>query len=463
MNDILNRQLLSVTGLVQLEKRIRHATTVEEFGFLVVNETHALVRYRQAILWRRTPGGGGKIVAVSGLALPDANAPFMVWLADLLRHLDGRADGRGGIEAIDASGVPPGEGGEWGEWLPPHALCIPLDDFGGQTGAPTSGQTGGRNLGCLFLVRDEPWTDHDRHLMTYLADSYAHSWAALLARRRPDRLSWLHRRKGKLGLLALAVAAGLCWLPVRQSVLAPAEVIPREPVVVRASIDGVVDRFEVRPNQMVAEGQVLLSLDPARLQNRLDVAKKAHEVSEAEYRQAAQQAVFDPRSKTSLAILQGRMEQNAAEVAYLEGLSQRIEIKAPRGGIVIFDDVNDWIGKPVAIGERILIVADPREAEIEIHMPVADAIALERDAEVTLFLNVDPQHPIEGALSFASYQANPTPEGGLAYRLKADFAAGVTPPRIGMKGTAKVHGEETTLFYYVMRRPLAALRQRIGL
>ncbi|EWY39937.1 multidrug transporter [Skermanella stibiiresistens SB22] len=455
MNDILNRQLLSVTGLVQLEKRIRHAATVEEFGFLVVNETHALVRYRQAILWRRTPGGGGKVAAISGLALPDANAPFMVWLADLLRHLEGRE----GIEAIDASGVPPGEGGEWGEWLPPHALRIPLHDFGGEAGS----KIGDRNLGCLFLVRDEPWTDHDRHLMAYLADSYAHSWAALLARRRPDRLSWLHRRKGKLGLLALAVAVGLCWLPVRQSVLAPAEVIPREPVVVRASIDGVVDRFEVRPNQIVAEGQVLLALDAARLQNRLDVARKAHEVSEAEYRQAAQQAVFDPRSKTSLAILQGRMEQNAAEVVYLEGLSQRIEIRAPRGGIVIFDDVNDWIGKPVTIGERILIVADPGEAEIEIHLPVADAIALERDSEVTLFLNVDPQHPIDGALSFASYQANPTPEGGLAYRLKADFAEGVTPPRIGMKGIAKVRGEETTLFYYVMRRPLAALRQRIGL
>lgn len=451
MNDILNRQLLSVTGLVQLEKRIRRAATPEEFGFLVVNETHALVRYRQAILWRRTGVGNGKVSAVSGLALPDANAPFLVWLCRLLKHLDSKAGVGGAIEAVDATLLPPHLGEDWSEWLPPHALRIPLDGIDG------------KRLGCLLLVRDEPWTDHDRHLMAYLGDAYAHSWAALLDRHRGRRTAWADRRKGRLGLIVLALAAGLAWIPVRQSALAPAEVIPREPVVVRAPIDGVIDRFEVRPNELVAEGQLLLALDPARLQNRLDVARKAHEVGEAEYRQAAQQAVFDPRSKTNLAILQGRMEQNAAEVAYLESLLDRIEVKAPRPGIVIFDDVNDWIGKPVSIGERILVVADPGEIELEIHLPVADAIALERGSEVTLFLNVDPQHPIAGTLTFASYQAGPTPEGALAYRLKASLSADAARPRIGMKGIAKVHGEETTLFYYIMRRPLAALRQRLGL
>ena len=40
----------------------------------------------------------------------------------------------------------------------------------------------------------------------------------------------------------LALLAGLAWLPIRQSVLAPAEVIPKQPVLIRAPIDGVVDR-----------------------------------------------------------------------------------------------------------------------------------------------------------------------------------------------------------------------------
>jgi hypothetical protein len=447
MNEILNRQLLSITGLVQLEKRIRHAATVEEFGFLVVNETHALVRYRQAVLWRRTTASGeGKVVAVSGIALPDADAPFLVWLRKVLKAIGVSPE----IVPVDAQQAPPGLAVEWVDWLPPHGLWVPLD------------RSEDERLGGLLLVRDEPWSDHDRHLLSYLGDAYAHSWSAL-QRRRPERGNWLFRRKGKLWFLVLALLAGLAWMPMRQSVLAPAEVIPKQPVVVRAPIDGVIDRFEVLPNQLVTEGQVLLALDPARLQNRLDVARKAYEVGEAEYRQAAQQAVFDPRSKAQLAILQGRMEQNAAEVAYLEGLLVRIEVKAPRAGIVIFDDVNDWIGKPVAIGERILVVADPQETELEIHVAVSDAIAVEEGNDVSLFLNVDPQNPIGGKLSYASYQANPIPDGSLAYRLKADFGDKVAAPRIGLKGIAKVYGEQTTLFYYIMRRPLAGLRQRLGL
>lgn len=454
MTEVPNRQLLTITGLVQLERRARHAATPEEFGFLAVNETHALVRYRQAVLWRSAPRGGGQVVALSGLAVPDRNAPFVVWLRRLFGHLDrpGR-DGAGAkaVTALTAADAGPDIGGDWGEWLPAHVLAAPLAD------------PEGRCLGVLLLARDEPWNDHERHLLSYLADAYGHAWAYLLRRSRPGGVRrWLAgRRNVVLGALALALF-GAAWIPVRDSALAQAEVIARAPVVVRAPIEGVVDRFAVRPNELVEEGQLLLALDATRLANRLEVAAKAFEVAEAEVRQAGQQALFDPESKANLAILQGRMEQHAAEVAYLRELLGRIEIRAPRAGIAIFDDENDWIGRPVTIGERILTVAEPRETELEIRLAVADAIPLEEGAPVRLFLNVDPQNPIPATLTYAGYQASPGPDGVPAYRLKASFD-GAAAPRIGLKGVAKVHGERTTLFYYVMRRPLAALRQRVGL
>lgn len=447
MSDVLNRQLLTITSLVQLEKRARHAATPEELGFLLVNETHALVRYRQAILWRRGPRGG-KVVALSGLSSPDANAPFMVWLSRVMERL-GRDKDAKAVRALTAADLPGAEGAEWGSWLPPHLVWLPLCSPEGES------------LGALCLVRDEPWTEHDRHLLAYVADAYGHALAYVLGPSwRRGRAPFLSRNRiaAAVGLLLFAAA----WIPVRASVLAPAEIVARDPLVVRAPIDGVVDRFSVRPNEAVTAGQLLLALDPVRLKNRLDVAAKALEVSEAEYRQAAQQALFDPRSKADLAILKGRMEQSAAEVDYLKSLLDRIEIRAPRDGIAIFDDANDWIGKPVTIGERILTVADPRQTELEIHLPVADAISLEKGAEVRLFLNVDPQNPIPAELTYTGYQAAQGPDGTVAYRLKAAFGPD-TVPRIGLKGTAKVYGEETTLFQHVMRRPIAALRQRTGL
>jgi len=249
---------------------------------------------------------------------------------------------------------------------------------------------------------------------------------------------------------------------VRDSALGDAEVIAREPVVVRAPLDGVVDAVLVQPNQPVAAGQVLLRLDDVKLSNRLDVALKALAVTEAEYRQAAQQAVFDQKSKASLVILQGRIEQHAAEVEYLRSLLERIEVRASRPGVAVFDDVNDWIGRPVRTGERILMVADPADMELEVRLPAADAIALEPGGDVRLFLNVDPQHPVAATLTYVGYQATPGPDGVLAYRLKAAFAADELPPRVGLKGTAKVYGRSTSLFVHVFRRPWAALRQRLG-
>ncbi|MNL84264.1 hypothetical protein D3C87_2121830 [compost metagenome] len=36
------------------------------------------------------------------------------------------------------------------------------------------------------------------------------------------------------------------------------------------------------------------------------------------------------------------------------------------------------------------------------------------------------------------------------------------PERLGLRGTARVYGEPVSLFYYLMRRPITALRQWTG-
>ncbi|MND64157.1 hypothetical protein D3C80_554840 [compost metagenome] len=111
-------------------------------------------------------------------------------------------------------------------------------------------------------------------------------------------------------------------------------------------------------------------------------------------------------------------------------------------------------------GERLLEIADPAEAELRIELPVADAIDLAPGAEVALFLDSDPLHRHSAQLERAAYQAQTTPAGQLAYRLDARFSAG--PPRIGLRGTAKVFGQRAPLALYLLRRPLAALRQAVG-
>ena len=450
----LDAQLFGLGTLVQLLKRARRAATAEELGFIVVNETHALLPYRQAALWQRHARGAGKIVAVSGAAVVERNAPFMLWLNPLLEKLDDGAE-PGSVRRIDAAildsaGTGGALGEPWSEWLPAHGLLVPL-----RTGE-------GPALGALLLARDQPWSDGDVHLISELADGYAYAWMRFRGRRHRSLLAALfgHGLVIKLAVAAALVAV-LC-LPVTLSALAPAEVVAFQPTIVRAPLEGVVDHFEVQPNEQVETGQLLLTLDPRAIENKLEVASKALAVAEAEYRQAAQQAVFDDKSRALLAVLKGRAEQRRADVTYNQSLLDRVKVTATRSGLALFDDPNTWIGKPVAIGERLIEIADPAQAEIEIWLPVADAITLSPGADVDFFLNVAPESPLRATLRQASYEATQSSGGVLGYRLKAKLSDPVQPPRIGLKGTAKVFGERVSLFYYLLRRPLAAARQFVG-
>lgn len=456
MKDAAFKENLLAT-LLQLEKRARACVTTQELAFLMVNDTHALAPYRQAALWTPGAGGDGAITALSGLAVPDANAPYTAWLAGLLARQ--AADGAAG-----AFQAPPDAREMWAEHLPAHGLLLRL---------PQQAEGGASQRDALLaLWRDTPWLASDSAVLGLLADAYAHARRALApAQRRRRAATWWGRlRHGErrtrwwLGLGVAGVA--LMFVPVRQSVLAPAEVVARAPMAVRAPLQGVVDRIAVTPNQTVEKGQLLAALDVRDLEGRLESARQALAVAEAELRQNQQQALVDERSKATLALAQGKREQAASDLDFYARAVKRAQLHAERAGIALFDDPADWIGKPVALGERIMMVADPADVELEIHLPVGDAIDLPENAAVQLFLNTAPASPLPATLRRVGYRAAPTADGAMAYRVRARFDEGdaqSVQPRVGLKGTAKLYGERTPLFGYLLRKPLATLRVWLGL
>lgn len=252
-------------------------------------------------------------------------------------------------------------------------------------------------------------------------------------------------------------------IPIRQSVLAPAEVTAKNPFAVRAPLSGVVEEIVVKPNAPVKAGDLLVRMDSRDLRGQLEAARQTLSVAEAEYRQGQQQAFFDERSKMALGVLKRRRDQAEADAAFLAGELERTEIRADRSGVAVFSDPQEWLGRPVAVGERILMVADPRAVELEADIPVGDAVALEKGAEVKFFLNASPTSPLEAELTRVAYRASATADGTLAYKARAEFVpTDGDAPQLGLKGTAKFYGEETFLGLYLLRRPLATLRLWLG-
>lgn len=448
MSAQLNRQLLRLSALLQLERRARHAGRAE-LSFVMANETAGVMPYQQAAVW--LGGRRGRLDTLSGVAVADTAGPYAQWLARLCSELAASTKGAA-PRAVAAAEVPGAIATDWADHLAPCALWVPLCPPGAEP------------AGGLLLARAEPWGEADAQLLAHLADAYAHAWLLAHARkpRRSPHAAPLRRRLAWAAVLTLVVAAGA--LPVRQSVLAPAEIVPRAPTLARAPFDGVVDRVLVKPNQTVKAGQRLLTLDTAQLRSKLAVALKARDVTQTEYQQATQQAVFDPKAKAKLAILQGHLEQQTVEAAYLQSLLDRATLTAAEDGVAVFDDPNDWIGRPVTQGERIMLVADPSDVELEIQLPVGDAIPLEAHAEVAFFQNVAPDAPLRARIDRTSYRAQTMPDGVVAYRLKASFdgrdgAGGAVAPHLGFKGTAKIYGETAPLALSILRRPIAKARQ----
>ena len=86
----IESQLFALSTLVQLVKRARHSKDEQELAFVMVNETHSLLPYRQAALWRHDGIGQGRIVAISGAAVVERNAPLTLWIERALAALGKR-------------------------------------------------------------------------------------------------------------------------------------------------------------------------------------------------------------------------------------------------------------------------------------------------------------------------------------------------------------------------------------
>ena len=440
-------------ALRDLSHRARQAASDRELGFLLVNDSLALAPFRQAALWLDQEG----VWSLSGVVQIDANVPYVQWLDAVARHLQSVGGDR--VRPFTASDLPADLAAEWAHWWPVHALWL---------GSSASGLAG-----AGIWVRDLPWSDDELTALQEWSEVWWHAFAALhrprIARLRgwrtrlakalawQDGLVWWRQRR--LQVVAVVLAA-LLW-PVRLTVLAPGELVPAHPLVIRAPLDGVIDVFHVQPNQQVKAQQALFSFDEIVIQSRLAVAMQALATAETDYRQTSQMALSDSKSKTQLGLLIGKVEERRAEIDALQEQLTRARVLAPQEGVVLMDDPSEWIGKPVATGERILRIATLDDVEVEAWVPLADAISLAVGDEVVLYLSASPLSPVSATLRYMAHDAVQRPDGSYAYRIRAALS-GKTHHRVGLKGTAKLHGGWAPVSYWVLRRPWATVRQYLG-
>ena len=174
------RQVTALATLLQLEKTFRNIDMALALAYTLVNDSRVLVEYRQAVLWQIN---SSDIIAVSGQAVIDPQAPYIVWLTQVCKQLSVNPSTT--ILPLTVDAIEGYCAKEWPQWWSPHALWVPVSAYG----APPQA--------ALLLVRETAWTEGECYLLEHVADSFGHAWLALSPKPPFWKRNWLSEKIGK--------------------------------------------------------------------------------------------------------------------------------------------------------------------------------------------------------------------------------------------------------------------------
>ena len=449
-------------AFIGFERALRAADSRDALDFLVCNEIGRLVRSDTVLaLHRRGRDGVARVASVAGVSGFEADAPLVTLVERVVADaVDGdTADGeqggngatlsaerRAALEALGLSAL----------------LHVRLGDEGD----------------LVLLRRGAPFAAHERRIAAQAADAIAHAARALRRDARGRGARGAGRAAPGTGrppalprrLRALAIGLGcaaLACLPVRQSVMAEAEIIAARPEMVVAGLDGVVAELLVAPNERVRAGQTLVRFDGTELEHARERVEAELALARDRLREARQSTLGRAARGALLAELEAAIALKRLDLRFTEERLDELELRAASDGVALYSREQDWLGRAVRTGDPIMEIAVDAERRFEAWVAVGDAIELAAGDEAKFFPDAFPLDAMRGTVRSTSFFARRTPTDTLAYRVVADLDApdatsDASDARLGMKGSVRLYGERVSLGYYLLRRPLATTRRVLG-
>jgi len=440
-----------LTALIDVKDQSYKLDSPNELAVFACNESHKVVDFFQSVAWHKNKLNRVEVITASGVSRIDPHSMITQFITKLIKHCLSSQDSMQPfiltINAIKDEQLR----SAWEEHLPPYLHWLPFtkdDEI---------------DAGLLVFYKEQI-SESENTLFLSLNRTFTRLWYSYPAnkRKRSGVISKIMKSSLNKGLVLLSIIAVLC-IPVRESSLAPASIVPSKPMVVSSSITGVIQDIHVQPNGFVKKGDLLVSLDSDKLTSDLDIARKEYESVNTEYLVASQRAFDQGDARAQVNLLKSKAEAASIEVQRAEALLERSKIFALQDGLAVFTDKYEFLGQQVTVGERILLLADVNAVEIDIYMPVGDTINFEVGDEVLLFLNTDPTKPIKANLRQTSYEPSKRENGDFVFHLKAKFDATEYTGRVGWAGTAKVYSSnKISLFMYLFRRPISTVRRFLG-
>ena len=437
---------IKIARLIGLEKKTREAKTQDELNFVVANETRQIIDFVNSFLLLKAPTDKFQVKATSDLATVDRTAPLITYVENIVNNSGVNLKE---IQNLELDKVSKKLKVKKPKNIPENFLFIPII-------SPQKGLQG-----YLLLSRNEKFIENEIELSRHLSVTYGHAFNTFLTDFSVKNFFKKYLFGSRSWIVILAIIF-ISIIPIKITSTAPVEVVPKNPILITSPFDGVVKNIVANNNDKVKSGDLLVLLEDTDLLNNYNLAKQSLQVSEKELLRSRQSSFTDNEEKARLAELVAQVELKKAEVESNGERLKNTKLYASQKGIAIVDQKNEWQGRPVSVGEKIMTVANPDKVEFLVWLPVKDSLIIRENSDVKVFLDINPIKPLKGKLLRASYEPSLSPEEVLSYKIGVSYE-GKVPPRIGLRGTAKIYGSKVTLFYYLFRKPITFVRQLIGI
>lgn len=418
--------------------------------FLIANETHRLIPYDRAILWLHTKKGSFRMLAISGQAAFNTLGEFYSKLSSLINKLEDPF----AIQVLAADKFSSHQE-TWAEYQrQQEARILWLPIF-----------TGGELTLALWIEQwhitpyDSPPAEVFKLLSEQLLPGYGAAWGHF--HRHTKATSSSIPKKWYLAPLALVPLAALFIIHLPLRIVAPCEVEPKDPIAVTAPLQGIIEDVLVEPNQPVDKGDILFKYDPRLYEQEYKIAKNEVSVIEADLSRALVLGVNEKQSLNDVAILKLKLEKAQNNLNLANDNLKKISVPSPVTGTAIIEDPDQWPGKPVRIGEKILTIADLSQTKIKLWIPENDNVDVDPSRPIQVILNVSPETTLTATLAYVSNEVTLNKASLPSYVAEAHWLERDIDVKPGLQGTSILYGKKVTLFYYLIRKPWIFVRHLI--
>ena len=396
--------------------------------FLILNDTYQIVRYDRAVLWA-FDGSTPRLLGVSGQTTINTTSEIAKGWKRLVQDLHPNNK----IQILKEEQFPH-QKKLWEDYIQasftPSVLWVPIFS------------NGKLSLG-LWLERWEggSWNNQDAEILSFISQAYGIAWEHFIPRFSIRSLRSKIASGIGLGLLLLMF---LIHIPLR--IVAPCEVVPKDPFLVTAPLEDIIDHVDVKPGQEVKPGDVLFEYDKRVALQALKIAEDQVKVAQEDLTRSKTLAFKDEKSLAEVLVLDAKLKKEKSNLELAQYRASLLVYHSPQKGLIMLEDPDQWRGKPVKVGEKILMIINPNRTKVRLWIPEDDNIPLDFSKPIKVFLNVSPTLTREARLIFVSNATMITEKHLVSFMAEADWIKPQDDVKVGLKGSAILYGENVSLF-----------------